>query len=64
MKPLWQCVYNISEKISFFLTEAGDNETIEPVNEEKSVKKCEGEEAKEEITLRKALEMGDKLKMY
>ena len=47
---------------SGFFTEAGDNKTNEPDNEEESAKECELEEAKEEITLSKALEMADKLK--
>ena len=47
-----------------FVAEVGDNKTNEPDNEEKSVKECEREEEKEEITLSKALEMADKLKLY
>ena len=46
------------------LTEVGDNKTIEPDIEKESVKECEREEAKKEITLSKALEMADKIKMY
>ena len=45
------------------MTEVWDIKTNEPDNEE-SVNECEGEEEKEEITLSKALEMADKLKMY
>ena len=45
-------------------TEVGDNNTIEPDNEKESAKECEREEAKKEITLSKALEMADKIKMY
>ena len=59
--------YNISGKFNFFLcffTEVGDNKTNEPDNEEESTKEFEGEEAKEEITLNKALEMANKLKMH
>ena len=46
------------------MTEVGDNNTIEPVNEKESARECEREEAKKEITLSKALEIADKLKMY
>ena len=35
-----------------FFADVGDNKTNEPDNEEESVKECEGEEEKEEITLR------------
>ena len=45
---------------SVFFTEVGNNKTIEADNKEESVKECEGEEAKKEITLSKALEMADK----
>ena len=44
----------------FFFAEVGDNKTNESDHEEE----CEGEEEKEEITLSKALEMADKLKLY
>ena len=44
------------------MAEVTDNKTNVPDNEEESVKECEGEEEKEEITLNKALEMADKLK--
>ena len=46
------------------MTEVGDNNTIEPVNEKESAKECGREEAKKEITLSKALEMADKIKMF
>ena len=46
-----------------FFAEVRDNKTNEPDNEVESVEKCEGKE-EEEITLGKALEMADKLKMY
>ena len=49
---------------SVFFAEVWDNKTNEPDNEEESVKECEGEEEKEEITLSKTLETADKLKMY
>ena len=42
----------------------GDNKTNKPDNEEESAKECEGEEEKEEITLKQALKMATKLKMY
>ena len=46
-----------------FCVDVGDNKTNEPDNEEESVKECEGEEEKKEITLSKALEMAVKLKV-
>ena len=44
-------------------TEVGDNNTIEADNEKESAKECE-REAKKEISLSRALEMADKIKMY
>ena len=57
-------VFLTFQRKSGFFVEVGDNKTNEPDNEEESVKECDGEDEKEEITLSKALEMADKLKMY
>ena len=48
----------------FFLTEVGDNKIIEPDNEKNQQNNVKEKKTKKEITLNKALEMADKIKMY